>query len=465
MPAVAAVLASAFAAYRPQYTERAFDATTPSADALRARFGEGPVWIAIDGERPVGTVAAVPRGDGLYVRSMAVSPTARGRKLGARLLDEAVAEARLHGIVRLTLSTTPFLAEAIGLYERHGFHRTGEMLDLYGTPLIAMERRLDADAARVIYHPTPRARWETALAAGVYPPAPSGASVPCADVQSYVDLANRTCAERDDVVLLFIDATRLDPSFVRRAGDGTIEHGAPLPLDAVFEAQDMPVDAQGRFAPHHESAALAVRGADTFADTRARALHAMAGFDRPWWIAGGWAIDLFLGEVTRPHADLEISVLDGDQRALHAHLRDWDVRIAAGGALHPWNGEPLVRPHHQLWARAEPGLGDTVEEFSAHPTMIGVLIEEHRGDVWRFRRDGRVTRPVAELGAMHGGLPSIAPEVALLFKARDLRHKDRRDFERVASRLDASARGWLRSALDVLYPGHPARALLENDEP
>jgi hypothetical protein len=23
-----------------------------------------------------------------------------------------------------------------------------------------------------------------------------------------------------------------------------------------------------------------------------------------WWIAGGWALDLFLGETTRPHADI-----------------------------------------------------------------------------------------------------------------------------------------------------------------
>jgi len=25
-----------------------------------------------------------------------------------------------------------------------------------------------------------------------------------------------------------------------------------------------------------------------------------------WWIAGGWAIDLFLRRTTRPHADIEI---------------------------------------------------------------------------------------------------------------------------------------------------------------
>ena len=30
----------------------------------------------------------------------------------------------------------------------------------------------------------------------------------------------------------------------------------------------------------------------------------MAGFDRPWWVIGGWSIELFTG-VSRPHDDLD----------------------------------------------------------------------------------------------------------------------------------------------------------------
>jgi hypothetical protein len=33
----------------------------------------------------------------------------------------------------------------------------------------------------------------------------------------------------------------------------------------------------------------------------------MSGCDRTWFIAGGWAIDLFIGKQTRPHQDLEIA--------------------------------------------------------------------------------------------------------------------------------------------------------------
>jgi putative acetyltransferase len=80
---------------------------------------------------------------GAYVRGMAVLPDARGQGLGAQLLGQVESLARRHGMARLFLSTTPFLAEAIRLYERHGFRRTSEgPQTLCDTPLFTMEKRL-----------------------------------------------------------------------------------------------------------------------------------------------------------------------------------------------------------------------------------------------------------------------------------------------------------------------------------
>ena len=72
------VLAEAFEAFRPLYTPGAFAATTPSAEVIAGRFGEGPMWVAEAQGTVVGTASAVARGDGLYVRSVAVLPAARG---------------------------------------------------------------------------------------------------------------------------------------------------------------------------------------------------------------------------------------------------------------------------------------------------------------------------------------------------------------------------------------------------
>jgi len=146
-PAIAAILRQAFAEYRPLYTPQAFAATTPTAAQIAARWDEGPVWVVAVAGQVAGTVAAVPIGSGLYVRSMAVLPEARGRGLGGLLLRQAEQHAVEQGLSRLLLSTTPFLHQAIRLYERYGFQRT-ELgpHDLHGTPLFTLEKTLGRHA-------------------------------------------------------------------------------------------------------------------------------------------------------------------------------------------------------------------------------------------------------------------------------------------------------------------------------
>lgn len=53
------------------------------------------------------------------------------------------------------------------------------------------------------------------------------------------------------------------------------------------------------------------------------------------------------------------------------------------------------------------------------------------------------------------GVPVIAPEIALLFKAKAPMFKDQRDFDRVLPHLDRAARSWLASALEQAHPDHP----------
>jgi GNAT superfamily N-acetyltransferase len=141
--AIASVLRRAFAEFEPKYTPAAFAATVPAADEIRARFDEGPIWVGLCGHQCIGTVAAVLKVEGAYVRSMAIAPEARGQGLATRLLVQVEQFAREHHAPCLFLSTTPFLTNAIQLYERHGFRRTGDgPNDLFGTPLFTMKKVL-----------------------------------------------------------------------------------------------------------------------------------------------------------------------------------------------------------------------------------------------------------------------------------------------------------------------------------
>jgi len=143
IPAIASVLLQSFAEYESLYTTRGFAATTPTAEEITARWHEGPIWVSLLNGEIIGTVSAVPGGESLYVRSMAVLPAARGYHLGQQLLDQVELYAREQGHNRLYLSTTPFLRRAIRLYENHGFRRTtAGPQELFGTPLFSMEKLL-----------------------------------------------------------------------------------------------------------------------------------------------------------------------------------------------------------------------------------------------------------------------------------------------------------------------------------
>ena len=137
--AIASLLKAAFQEFEPLYTPEGFRATTPAAEEIRPRFTEGPIWVAEQDGRIVGTVSVVPKSEGLYIRSMAVHPGARGNGIAALLLETVEKAAALLPCSRLVLSTTPFLSAAIHLYERAGFRRTGDgPHDLFGTPLMTM---------------------------------------------------------------------------------------------------------------------------------------------------------------------------------------------------------------------------------------------------------------------------------------------------------------------------------------
>ena len=139
--AVAALLYKAFVEYKSSYTEKGFEATTPELDEIERRVTKKAVWVVTDSNTIVGTVSVFPQNDQLYVRSLAVSPDARGKGVGKMLMDHVHEMAFANGCSLIKLTTTPFLLPAIKLYEQFGFEAQGND-DLFGTPLIWMTKSL-----------------------------------------------------------------------------------------------------------------------------------------------------------------------------------------------------------------------------------------------------------------------------------------------------------------------------------
>jgi aminoglycoside-2''-adenylyltransferase len=166
-----------------------------------------------------------------------------------------------------------------------------------------------------------------------------------------------------------------------------------------------------------------------------------------WWaVAGGWAVDLWLGEQTREHHDVEVVVKRQDQQAMRAGLvNEWELCSLdpPGSGWRPWGGEPIELPAFQLQARSPSS------EFD-------IFLETSRDDVWRFRRDARIERPMSEFTTITGaGIPVVRPEVQLLYMAKSNEPKNTHDFAVTRPRLDDQAASWLARSLALAHPGHP----------
>ena len=137
------MLYESFVEFKSLYTDGGFAATVLDPEQVLKRMLEGPMWIALREGVVVGTVAAVIKGRSVYIRGMAVLPSARGSGTGAGLLQRLEQWAFREQFVHLFLSTTPFLHSAIRLYEKLGFRRKDdEVQDLFGTPLFTLEKSI-----------------------------------------------------------------------------------------------------------------------------------------------------------------------------------------------------------------------------------------------------------------------------------------------------------------------------------
>ena len=168
-----------------------------------------------------------------------------------------------------------------------------------------------------------------------------------------------------------------------------------------------------------------------------------------WWIAGGWAIDLFAGGSNRKHADIDIELLRSEQHLLHEVLPGWQIfacRFPGKDILHLWPaGEVLPLEVHDIWCRPT----------TDSPWALQLMLMDHEGESWIYRRDARIGGLIDALGIEAQGLPVIAPEIQLLFKSKGRLAKDEFDLDLALPLLNDDRRDWLINALTVSDPTNP----------
>jgi len=173
----------------------------------------------------------------------------------------------------------------------------------------------------------------------------------------------------------------------------------------------------------------------------------------PWWVAGGWALDLHLGKVTRAHKDLDIGILRKDAAIVLAALPGWEFFEAKDGVLAEIvDGRAPRVEVNSLWCK----------QTNAQHWQMEFVLDDSAGECWIFRRDRGITCALSKAIRRNAeGMAYLAPEIQLLYKARAPRPEDQVDFRQVAPQLDRNAQNWLREALMRTHPEHPWISMLK----
>lgn len=144
---------------------------------------------------------------------------------------------------------------------------------------------------------------------------------------------------------------------------------------------------------------------------------------------------------------MDPSIPRSDVAALRAHLAGrLDVWQADDGILRPMveEADTISKTCENLWLRPS----------GAEPWEYDVILMHTTRATWTFKRDARISLPLAEILWTSDGITYLRPEVQLLHKARALRPQDQDDFEVCAPLLDQGSRTWLREALRTAHPAH-----------
>lgn len=164
----------------------------------------------------------------------------------------------------------------------------------------------------------------------------------------------------------------------------------------------------------------------------------------PWWIAGGVALELALGQEIRSHSDIDILILRPDHLKVRKLLTRWDCWVAdPPGTLCPWPvGKQLNSNVHDVWCRENPN-----DEW-----RFQLMIDETSSTNWVSRRDREIYASIQSITRTNTeGIRYLAPHVQLYYKAKRPCKKDEIDFKAVLESNVEFDKNWLRNSISQSY--------------
>ncbi|WP_455975446.1 nucleotidyltransferase domain-containing protein [Methylorubrum populi] len=166
----------------------------------------------------------------------------------------------------------------------------------------------------------------------------------------------------------------------------------------------------------------------------------------PWYVAGGWALDIWHGKQTRVHEDLEFVALRHDADRFRNILCELDFFAVKDGIIEYLPPSvPVPSDVSQLWS------GD----IQRGVWRVDLMIEQGTPDLWVYKRNQAIKMARSDaVRVSEGGIPYLSPLIVVLFKAKHRRDKDRADFELCLPKFSAGEKEQLIIWLNDLHPNH-----------
>lgn len=175
-------------------------------------------------------------------------------------------------------------------------------------------------------------------------------------------------------------------------------------------------------------------------------MEQMKDFKHPWYIAGGWAVDLGIGKITREHHDLDICIFREHTQDVLDYFKDWEIGVALPGVheLAPCcSAKDTAAPRYCL-------------HLHQRNRFIEILLTDRVGDYVIYRRDHAVTMSIHDFKRMDdNGRLYVNPIWQLLFKSKNPREHDELDFRNYLQVMTDNERKWLLQQLNHAEPNSP----------
>lgn len=169
----------------------------------------------------------------------------------------------------------------------------------------------------------------------------------------------------------------------------------------------------------------------------------MKNFKKPWFIAGGWSIDIALGKVTRDHHDLDISIFREDIKDALRYFDDWVIKVAVPGENRLVDYEQfsdLTLPRYCL-------------HLFRDNDFIEILLTERMEDQVLFRKNKNITMHINDFGLRDcAERPYVNPVWQLMFKCLSPRDKDSEDFYNYLIVMNDQQKLWLSNGIRMMKP-------------